>query len=297
MLTQAGIDRGFSLTTFVDGFVPVQTPGGLIGPFGVDYQADGTILVSTESGNIQRFQNVDGQSAGNVPVLANHGFANAVGLAHVGSSIYMTQQLNNRVIQLNSNGTFNRAVATGLSFATGIAANPLTGHLYVSTNASGGRIVDVDPVAGTFTTIANANADGLSLSGDSSILFAALSNNHLVGYSVATGIPVFDSGVIANVGGIDGSAVGYGEFDGSVFVNARGGFVVEVDLATMTQTIIASGGSRGDFVAADPSQNGDLLLTQSDRILRLTGVPEPATLSMLAVAGAVILRRRRRAQA
>ena len=41
-----------------------------------------------------------------------------------------------------------------------------------------------------------------------------------------------------------------------------------MNLATATQTIIASGGSRGDFVTVDPN-NGTLLVTQSDRIMRL----------------------------
>jgi hypothetical protein len=45
-----------------------------------------------------------------------------------------------------------------------------------------------------------------------------------------------------------------------------------VDLATGAQTLLASGGSRGDLVAVDPS-DATLLLTQTDRILRLHGPP------------------------
>ena len=44
---------------------------------------------------------------------------------------------------------------------------------------------------------------------------------------------------------------------------------MEINFATDAQTLIASGGSRGDFVTVDPSNNS-LLLTQSDRIIRLT---------------------------
>src|SRR5262249_30549668 len=56
-----------------------------------------------------------------------------------------------------------------------------------------------------------------------------------------------------------------------------------------------TGGSRGDFVAPDPSKSGDLLLTQSDSIMRLSGIPSPGGAAMGAVVGVVAARRRRRA--
>ncbi|MEP6755633.1 MAG: PEP-CTERM sorting domain-containing protein, partial [Chthonomonadales bacterium] len=73
---------------------------------------------------------------------------------------------------------------------------------------------------------------------------------------------------------------------------------------TSASTLIASGGSRGDFVAVDP--NGTLLLTQIDRIQRLTApqgggfgqTPEPGTLAMIggmgAFGGLFLVRRRRK---
>ncbi len=64
-----------------------------------------------------------------------------------------------------------------------------------------------------------------------------------------------------------------------------GGTLYEINLNTGSQTLIASGGSRGDFVTVDPS-NDTLLITQTDRIQRLNGatftVPEPSTLACLA---------------
>ena len=87
-----------------------------------------------------------------------------------------------------------------------------------------------------------------------------------------------------------------------IFVNTNGGTVVEVNLATKVQTLIASGGSRGDFVTVDPSNN-TLLLTQSDRILRLSGgnfgpVPEASTfvstgLLLLGGLGLLLMARKR----
>ncbi len=68
--------------------------------------------------------------------------------------------------------------------------------------------------------------------------------------------------------GPDGIAVGVGPVAGNLFVNTNGGRVVEINQTTGAQTVIATGGSRGDFVTVDPN-DGTLLLTQSDRIMRL----------------------------
>jgi len=55
------------------------------------------------------------------------------------------------------------------------------------------------------------------------------------------------------------------------------------------QSVIATGGSRGDFVVVDPN-NDSLLLTQTDRVLRLTapngsGFEGAAPLPSTALAG------------
>ena len=62
------------------------------------------------------------------------------------------------------------------------------------------------------------------------------------------------------------------------------GNLYEINLTTQAETLIATGGSRGDFVTVDPMTD-TLLVTQNDSILRLTGatfaVPEPTSLVML----------------
>jgi hypothetical protein len=116
---------------------------------------------------------------------------------------------------------------------------------------------------------AGVDADGLTVAGDGRTLYAAVLREHLLGFDLATKAQVFDSGTISFV---DGPALGTGSLAGRIFANVSDGTVWEVDLATSAQTLIATGGSRGDLVAVDPS-DGTLLLTQTDRILRLHGPP------------------------
>src|SRR6185369_2055824 len=116
---------------------------------------------------------------------------------------------------------------------------------------------------------ASVDADGMTVGGDGRTLYAAVFRQHLVGFDIGSKAQVFDSGTIAYV---DGPALGIGSLAGKIFANVNDGTVWEVDLATSAQTLIASGGSRGDLVAVDPA-DGSLLLTQTDRILRLHGPP------------------------
>src|SRR5262249_38855462 len=76
-----------------------------------------------------------------------------------------------------------------------------------------------------------------------------------------------------SIPGIDGTAVGFGSLAGFVFANTNFGQVWQVDLSNpANMVLIASGGSRGDFISVDPL-DGSLLLTQTDEIARLRPPP------------------------
>jgi hypothetical protein len=280
-LTPAGMAQGLSLTTFASGFPSADAGGGTFGgPLGIAFPTTGGVLVSDLPGNVRLFPNdLDGQNAASAPIGHNYGSANAVGLAQVGSNIYMTAQALGDLVQINNNGTFNQIILTGLSVPVGLIADPFNGHLFVGA-AGSSLIYDVDPIAKTKTPfVSNLTADGLSLSPDGTTLYAKDVTGHIFGFNTTTKAQVFDSGFIP--GGIDGIAVGTGLFSGLIFANTNGGTVVEVNLNTLAQTTIATGGSRGDFATVDPSTN-TLLLTQTDSIVRLNGasftIPEPSSL-------------------
>lgn len=285
-LTPAGTGAGFSLSTFATGFPSSNS----VGPLGIAFPGSG-VLVTDYPGNVRFFtSDIDGQSAASfLPVAgATYGLSNAVGLAQVGSHIYMTQQGLGRVVEINADGTFNQPIVSGITFATGIIANPANGHLFVS-NLS--QIFDVNPIAKTSTPFVNAGADGLSISSDGSILYAAIFGGGILGFDTTSKLQVFNSGSIP--GNLDGTALGFGSLAGNIFGNTNGGTVVEVNLSTLVQTTLATGGSRGDFVSVDPNNN-TLLLTQTDSIVRLippagggfgppgAAVPEPSTWVLLA---------------
>jgi hypothetical protein len=294
-VTPAGQAQGLSLTTFASGFPNTSS----VGPLGIAFPTTGGVLVSDYPGNIRLFPtDTDGQNAASVPPTQSYGQANAHGMAQVNGIIYMAQQGNSDVVQVNNNGTFNQTIVTGIPGADGMAANPFTGHFFVSA-PNNSTIYDVNPIAKTATPfVTGFTTDGLSLSPDGSTLYAAVNNGHILGFNTTTKTQVYDSGSIA--GGVDGTAVGTGLFTGLLFVNTNGGTVVEVTLTgTPVQTLIATGGSRGDFVTVDPSTN-TLLITQTDSIIRLSGasftVPEPASFSLLgiglvALLGAISYRR------
>lgn len=310
-LTPAAIAAGYGLTTFATDFPNVSSgvPNvSNVGPLGIAFTNSGGVLVSDYPGNVRLFPtDADGQSAASAPVGQNYGFNNALGLATVGSNIYLASGTNNQIFRLNPNGTFNSVVLGGLSNPLGLTTNPVNGHLFL-TNSGAGQVLDVNPVTGTFSVLVGGlrDLDGISIAPDGSVVYVVVGGTGLLqGFNTSTGSLVFSTPAPF----VDGTALGTGSLAGTIFANTINGNLIQVNLTSGIQTLIATGGSRGDFVAVAP--NSTLLVTQTDKILRLTApsgggfgggggvVPEPGTLA-LAAAGLLplvgVVTRRRKAK-
>jgi hypothetical protein len=270
-LTDYGVAEGLSLSTFATN-VPTQGGStGTIGAYSLAFPGDGTVLGSDEPGNVRVYPgDFDGQNALEAPVRQNYGNANAKGLAQLGDTIYMVGYFTGTVIQINTDGTFNRVIASGLPTAEDVVADPNSGHLYVSTQQYG--LWDVDPNTGEKSLIAPGGFFGISLSADGTTLYAGTVSGPVFGFDTTTYAQVFSVSPMWP-GQAVSVAQGTGAFAGNLYVNTySSGQVWEVNITDPTQQqLIADGGppTGGAFITVDPT-DGSLLIGEADRIERIS---------------------------
>jgi hypothetical protein len=285
-LTSAGTTDGFTLSTFA-----TTNPGNTGccgGPFGLAISGS-DVLVATGPGPAYTFADTDGQTTGSALFSwsSNSGtqaFASVGGVAYGGQS--------GAFVQFNTNGTVNHTL-TGVSPGPflGMWANPANGHIIASSSAG---LIDINPTAGggvgSFRVInSGLFPDGVSVSPDG--LTAYVENGGIQAYSIATGALLKTYSSFGTLTGPDGSGVitSTNSLNGDIIVNFNGngsttGGIGLIDPTTSAFTAIATGGTRGDYVAPDTT-NGTLLLDYSDTVERLScGVdcsigsgPPPAT--------------------
>jgi hypothetical protein len=213
-------------------------------------------------------------------------------ITNSGGTLYTGNNDAGGVLQrLNSNGSFNSTVATtpptGVA-GHGITTNPINGNIVAS--AFNG-IWSINPITGVATQIVStgANIDGVSMSADGQIVYGAV-NGQVLGWNINTHAQVFTS---VFLGSPDGTGVitGTGQFAGDIISNGNDGNLWLINHTTGQADLIASGGTRGDYVGVDGT-NGSLFLTQTNDVLRLScgpdcgfvgtpSVPEPSTWAML----------------
>lgn len=304
-LTSTGTTDGFTLSTFA-----TLDPGNTSccgGPFGVAVASNGNILVSNlGTGSIYAFTDTDGQTIASA-LSTNPSNSGTSAYATAGGQAYGVQ--NGQYVQFNTNGTVNH-VLTGVtaSPSLGMWGNPVNGHILAQ---SGSAIIDINPLAngglGSFTVVNGTFGDGISVSPDGTIVYSE-QNGDIVGYNISTGLKVFDSGFLpsnpadisAGLGFPDGAGVitSTNSLNGDIVVNFNGngsttGGIGLIDPISGAFSVIATGGTRGDYVSPD-TNNGTLFLDYSDIVARLScgagcsiggpppAAPEPASLLLLA---------------
>jgi sugar lactone lactonase YvrE len=304
-LTPAATTAGWGLSTFASGF---PTTGFCCGPLGIEFPASGGVLVANYTGDIYRFAtNADNQTVANATIGHTFGAQQPVDLAIAGGQVFMANQYGHAIERLSDAGAYQSTLTTSmqLTFPTGLATNPVSGRMYVSATGGNTGIFEVDTATGATVQLTSGTYDGMTVSADGKHLYAADFDGVVQFSTGVNGAPAFGQENRFDLNdSVDGTALGVGDLAGYLVANTNSGNLYLVELATGTPTLLANGGSRGDFVQVDP--NGTLLVTQTDRILRLTApegsafetaTPEPGTLGVLgmALAGLVAARRRRSA--
>ncbi|HEX4282984.1 MAG TPA: PEP-CTERM sorting domain-containing protein [Solirubrobacteraceae bacterium] len=300
-LNATGIADGFSLSVF---YSDPATQYGLLGAV----NAPGNTVVGSgyARGQLYLFNDVDGQTFGSRLLTVNTG-GTPTGIAVAGSNVYVGL-LGGQYYSVNTTTLALTAIPlTGVSARYGLWANPTDGHLIASSNLG---LIDINPTADTFVLVGSpgGNTDGVTVSPDGAIAYNETNSSALFGYSLTSvhpTTPVFSTTLLHSPDGT--GIISGGTFNGQLIVNNNDGTVGLLDPATHVETIIASGGSRGDLVSPDAS-NGTLFLTQSEALYRLScgpgcsigstpPVPEPETYALLGLGMMALWLRRRRAKA
>jgi hypothetical protein len=260
-LNATGIADGFSLSTFLSG-------GSGYTFLGSANLSDGTIAVGGfASGQIFKFNDVDNQTLGNA--LATVSFSGEIDLANAGGNAYAASR-NTGFFRVANNLALTAVIPNPAATPTeGMAGNPVNGHLVANTSAG---LVDINPTTGVRTFISSppgGTPDGVTVSPDGTIAYTAIfGGSAVLGYNISTGALVFSATGLP--GGPDGTAIiSGGAFNGFIVVNNNDGSVGLINPTTAVETIIATGGTRGDFVSPDLS-NGSLFLFEDNAALRLS---------------------------
>jgi hypothetical protein len=291
-LTAAGTADGFTLTNVVTG-LPANSG---LGPLGVSLNGLGQIITYDYTTNQNYvFSNANNQTFAANLISSKTAQGGVPAYALAGGSVYGG---NGSLFKLNNDGTL-AATYSGIPVSNGLWTNLSNGHLL---GAGSSGIIDITLTGGvpTFRVVTGNGSDGVTVSPDGKTVYTS----GVAGYNIATGAQTYAT---VGVPGSDGTGViTGGALDGDIVVNSNNGSLYLLDKFG-TSTLIASGGSRGDYTSPDYT-DGSLFITQLDSIMRLSiagggigspgAVPEPSTWAMmiLGFAGIGFMAYRRRNQ-
>jgi hypothetical protein len=256
---------------------------GGIGPVGITLDAAGRLYVA-DGGTVYRF-GPGGGTAGSATRLNARPIAGRLtGLAFGRDGrLYAARRTGARsgsVLELDQDsGAVLRTVAADLPCPTGLAADPRSGDLFVSTvDCAPGVLRLAGPARGAADVSAYVTgiaADGLTFDRDGTLYVAHAPDAEGATVSAVAPTVAPHPGArrpLAAVPGADGTALGTpATADGTppfLVVNRHDGTITRVDLTAPGRTTdLVTGGSRGDLSAVGP--DGCLYATQTDTIMKV----------------------------
>ncbi len=307
VLTTAGVNDGFTLTTFLSGY-----PAAEYGPLSVGVLPDGDLITGSDANAaLYIFSDADGQGLSNalskIPYTYQTGNPQYI-FATVNGQVYGAQVSGGTFGQFSNSGAFTpipNLTASGVTAYYGMWADPANNDLIASSSKG---LIEINPASGTYRVInASVFPDGVTVSADGGTVYAEVGGG-ISAYNVTTGalIKSYATGHSPDGTGVISST---SALNGDLIINDNDGTVLLLDPVTSAETIIADNGTRGDFVSAD-TNNGTLFLSQEEQIARLScgvdcsiglppppppaSTPEPGTLLLVAAGfgGLTLLRRR-----
>ena len=280
---------GFAVSDWATGMVNTGPNG--VGPVGIAADPNSTsdiYVTNYASGTLYKYSAATGGVEGpahQVSVSGAYGGNNAAGIAFdKDGKLYVAFQAWWAVGEIDkTDGHIIRYLSGPYGYffcATGIATDPLSGDLFVS-SPCGWPIVRV-PTSGTGGAFyGSGGIDGVTFGPDGTLWGAG---GGLVWKIDGTNKPVPGTATaVAYVAGGDGISVAAASDNPSlppfVFVNGNYGNIVKVDLSgpSPVYSDVTTGGSRGDFSTV--GYDGCLYATQTDRVIKVTNADGSCSLA------------------
>jgi sugar lactone lactonase YvrE len=247
-----------------------------IGPIGLAFDASNHLYVMEyPEGILYKFGTAGGAASATTRVNAVAIPGRPAGLTFAKDGrLYAARQFSADVIEINpTTGVLVRVVASDMSFATGIATDPLSGDLFV-TSPTGGviwRLTAFSTGAAIKTTYQEiSNPDGITFGPDGTIYVASEGHAKKVAGTNASSRTVTDIAAVPSIDGIAVATSSDATKPPAIFGNRNDGKITRVDLTKTPPelTDIVTGGTRGDFSAVGP--DGCLYATQSQTVAKVT---------------------------
>lgn len=268
---------GYQVDDWATGF---DTDAHGIGPVGVAPHGGKVYVGAFPSGRIYVFDERDGGVSGRSTELTAAPIAGQLtGLTFDRTGrLYGALKAYGAVVELSrADGRVLRTVASGLGCVVGLATDPLSGDLFVSTPCGPAGVQRIQDFAtGTGETVRYSLTDGEAIDGIAFGADGTLYAASAAGIFRVQGTDQPSAGAAAKIAAItnaDGIAVAAGRHAGSppfLLAVTTTGIIARLDLTTTPARVsrIVSGGSRGDLAAV--GSDGCLYATQSDRVIRVT---------------------------